>query len=189
MIRLDLTRPGAMARKLRLLAISAAAALMLFAPQTMIEVRAQAAQTGSTGLPIPRFVSIKSDRANVRMGPSREHEVSWTYVQGGLPVEITQEYENWRRVRDWEGKEGWLFHTLLSSRRTALVTPWEQSENTPLHTEPKAEAAIKAYLSPKVLTDIKSCNGTWCRVQGKGYDGWVEQVRLFGVYPNEKIDN
>ncbi|ALV26775.1 MULTISPECIES: SH3 domain-containing protein [Pannonibacter] len=184
MTRFDQTLSGTIARKFRLLA-AAAAALVLVAPQVL----AQTAQTGSTGLPLPRFVSIKSDRANVRMGPSREHEVSWTYVQGGLPVEITQEFENWRRVRDWEGKEGWLFHTLLSSRRTALVTPWEQSENTPLHVEPRPEAAIRAYLAPKVLTDIKSCNGTWCRVQGRGYDGWVEQVRLFGVYPNEKISN
>lgn len=144
MTRFDQTLSGTIARKLQLF-VMAAAALMLVAPQVL----AQTAQTGSTGLPLPRFVSIKSDRANVRMGPSREHEVSWTYVQGGLPVEITQEFENWRRVRDWEGKEGWLFHTLLSSRRTALVTPWEQSENTPFIPSPRPRLRSRPILPPR----------------------------------------
>src|SRR5262245_26457172 len=65
-------------------------------------------------LPIPRFVSLKSDRVNVRSGPTKDHEVTWVYTRTGLPVEITAEYENWRRIRDWEGAEGWVYHSLLS---------------------------------------------------------------------------
>lgn len=149
----------------------------------------QTTRTGSSGQPIPRFVSLKSDRSNVRLGPSDGHEVAWTYVKSGLPIEITQEFENWRRVRDWEGKEGWLFHSLLSGRRTVLVTPWDATgENTPLYAKADVDSGVVAYLAPKVLANVKSCAKGWCRVEGRGYDGWIEQTRLFGVYPDEVID-
>ncbi len=62
---------------------------------------------------MPRFVSLKSDRVNVRGGPQKEQEVRWVYTRAGMPVEITAEYENWRRIRDWEGAEGWVYHSLL----------------------------------------------------------------------------
>src|SRR5262245_43789677 len=82
---------------------------------------AQAAETGTgtkSGLPLPRFVSLKPDRVNVRGGPTRDHEVAFVYTRAGLPVEITAESDNWRRIRDWEGSEGWVYHSLLSGKRT-----------------------------------------------------------------------
>jgi len=78
---------------------------------------------GSSGLPIPRFVSLKSDKVNVRAGPTKDHDVAWVYNRAALPVEVTAEFENWRRIRDWEGAEGWVYHSLLSGRRTGLVSP------------------------------------------------------------------
>src|SRR5436305_4699840 len=84
-------------------------------------VAGAADSNGASGLPIPRFVSLKSDKVNVRAGPTRDHDVAWIYTRAGLPVEITAEYENWRRIRDWEGAEGWVYHSLLSGRRTGLV--------------------------------------------------------------------
>lgn len=149
---------------------------------------AQSTKTGASGLAVPRFVSLKSDRVNVRVGPSRDHNIAWTFVQAGLPVEIIQEFENWRRIRDWEGKEGWVFHSLLSGRRTALVTPWEQTGRTPLRARSKSDADIVAELEPKVLAAVSECAGGWCRVGGREYDGWLDQTRLFGVYPDELID-
>jgi SH3-like domain-containing protein len=74
-----------------------------------------------SGLPVPRFVSLKSDHVNVRGGPNKDHDVAWVYTRPGLPVEITAEYENWRRIRDWDGAEGWVYHSLLSGKRTAFV--------------------------------------------------------------------
>jgi SH3-like domain-containing protein len=150
---------------------------------------AQGTSTGATGLPVPRFVSLKSDRVNVRLGPSREHGVAWTFVQSGLPVEIIQEFENWRRIRDWEGKQGWVFHSLLSGRRTALVTPWEKNDRTPLRARSRSDADIVAELEPFVLTSVTECAGGWCRVNGTNYDGWLDQTRLFGVYPDELIED
>src|SRR5260221_8993677 len=86
-----------------------------------------------SGLPMPRFVSLKPDRVNVRGGPTRDHEVTFVYTRAGLPVEITAESDNWRRIRDWEGSEGWVYHSLLSGRRTAVVTPKDKKELVPLY--------------------------------------------------------
>ena len=79
-----------------------------------------------SGLPVPRFVSLKTDRVNVRGGPSREHDVTWVFTKPGLPVEIVAEFENWRRIRDVDGQEGWVYHSLLSGKRTALIAPWSK---------------------------------------------------------------
>src|SRR5512147_860147 len=79
--------------------------------------------TATSGLPIPRYVSLKSDHVNVRAGPTKDNDVAWVYTRAGLPVEITAEFENWRRIRDWEGAEGWVYHSLLSGKRTATVVP------------------------------------------------------------------
>ena len=155
---------------------------------------AAAGDSGNAGkLPIPRFVSLKSDKVNVRAGPTKDHEVTWVYTRTGLPVEITAEFENWRRIRDWEGAEGWVYHSLLSGRRTGLVSPPAKSDKNaddviPIHAGADADSAIVARLQPGVLGAVKRCNGSWCRVTGAGYDGWVAQDRLWGVYPNEKVE-
>src|SRR3984885_13137712 len=87
----------------------------------------------SSGLPVPRYVSLKSDHVNVRAGPTKDNDVAWVYTRSGLPVEITAEFENWRRVRDSEGAEGWVYHSLLSGRRTAVVTMKSKDDLAPLH--------------------------------------------------------
>ncbi len=87
----------------------------------------------TSGLPVPRYVSLKSDHVNVRAGPTKDNDVAWVYTRSGLPVEITAEFENWRRVRDSEGAEGWVYHSLLSGRRTAVVTMKNKDELAPLY--------------------------------------------------------
>jgi SH3-like domain-containing protein len=163
------------------------AALLLAAPARAVE---QAAAGGSSGLPVPRFVSLKSDRVHVRGGPSRDHEIAWMFTRSGLPVEVTAEYDNWRRIRDWEGAEGWVYHSLLSGKRTALVAarPKHKDELLPLHAGAEAKAEVIARLQPGVVAQVKRCNGGWCRIVGSGFDGWVQQERLWGVYANEKVE-
>lgn len=173
------------ASRLILCLLAFAFGLVAATPSTL----AQGNGTRATDLPLPRFVSLKSDRVNVRIGPSREHKIAWTFVQSGLPVEIIQEFENWRQIRDWEGKTGWVFHSLLSGRRTALITPWEKSDRTPLRARSRSDADIVAELEPFVLTSITECVGGWCRVNGDRYDGWLDQTRLFGVYPDETLED
>lgn len=155
---------------------------------TPLSAAGEAGVGTSSGLPIPRFVSLKSDRVNVRAGPTKDHDVAWVYTRAGLPVEITAEFENWRRIRDWEGAEGWVYHSLLSGRRTALVTTKAKDDLVPLHQRPDAQSAITAELQSGVLATAKSCTGSWCRIVNERLDGWIEQDRLWGVYPNEKVD-
>jgi len=152
---------------------------------------ASAAENGTTsGLPVPRFVSLKSDKVNVRAGPTKDHDVAWVYNRAALPVEVTAEFENWRRIRDWEGAEGWVYHSLLSGKRTALVSPQSKSKDEllALHDKPDAASAISAKLQHGVLATVKRCKDSWCRLTGEGFDGWIEQPRLWGVYPNEKLE-
>jgi SH3-like domain-containing protein len=141
-----------------------------------------------SGLPVPRFVSLKPDRVNVRGGPTRDHEVAFVFTRSGLPVEITAESDNWRRIRDWEGSEGWVYHSLLSGRRTAVVMPKERAELVPLYDKDDRTSPVTAKLQSGVQATVKRCTGTWCRVVGTGFDGWVGQEHLWGVYPNEKFD-
>jgi SH3-like domain-containing protein len=150
--------------------------------------RAEAPLGPKSGLPVPRFVSLKPDRVNVRGGPTRDHEVAFVYTRAGLPVEITAESDNWRRIRDWEGSEGWVYHSLLSGRRTAVVNPKDKSELVPLHDRDDGEGAVTARLQAGVLAAVKRCTGQWCRIAGAGFDGWVVQEQLWGVYPNEKVE-
>jgi SH3-like domain-containing protein len=141
-----------------------------------------------SGLPVPRFVSLKSDKVNVRAGPTKDHEVVWVFTRAGLPVEITAEFENWRRIRDWEGSEGWVYHSLLSGRRMALVTAKSKSDLVPLYEKPDQESAVVARLQSGVLGGVKHCAAGWCKFSGENFDGFLRQTRMFGVYPNEKVE-
>ena len=166
-----------------------ARAIMLCA-MGLMGLPAAADQTGAvSGLPVPRYVSLKSDRVNLREGPSKDHRTTWIFQRAGLPVEITAEFETWRKVRDSEGSEGWVLHSLLSGRRTALITPWKK-DGAPvtIYVKPDATANAVAKLEPNVLASVRSCDKVWCRINGEGFDGFAKQAELWGVYPNEVVE-
>ena len=108
---------------------------------------ASAKESTTSGLPIPRYVSLKSDHVNVRAGPTKDNDVSWVYTRAGLPVEITAEFENWRRVRDSEGAEGWVYHSLLSGRRTAVVTMKHKDDLAALYVKRDAMQHLDASVA------------------------------------------
>jgi SH3-like domain-containing protein len=141
-----------------------------------------------TKLPLPRYASLKTDRVNLREGPSKDHPTKWVYERAGLPVEITAEFEIWRRVRDSEGVEGWVLHSLLSGRRTALVTPNKTGENSNIYVRPSGSADPAATLQSGVIVNVRNCDGAWCLIDGDGFKGYIQQAKLWGVYPNEKIE-
>ncbi len=156
---------------------------------TLAPARAARAAT-QTGLPIPRFVSLKAPRVNVRKGPSSDHQVVWVFTRKGLPVEIIAEFELWRRVRDSEGAEGWVYHSMLSGRRTALVAPWRGTSTVPLHASSGRQAPVVALAKGGVVGEIDRCDGDWCEIEVPGgYRGFVEQAMLWGVYPGEQVSN
>jgi SH3-like domain-containing protein len=142
---------------------------------------------GPSGLPLPRFVTLRSARANLRVGPGTDYAVLWQYVRSGLPLEIIQEYDNWRRVRDSDGTEGWVNQSLLSGNRTGAVAPWEKGKKAalPLHAEPNDSARVVARLEPGLIGIVRTCDGEWCQMEFSGVRGWIRQSRLWGVYPGE----
>lgn len=148
---------------------------------------AQTAAVGPSGLPLPRFASLKSGRVNLRIGPGLKYPVEWLYLKSGVPMEIIQEYDNWRRVRDSEGAEGWVNQSLLSGRRTAIAAPWQKGQETELllRSDPDTTSRIVAKLEPGVIGNIKACNGQWCEIEFSGHRGWLSQTQIWGAYPGE----
>ena len=149
-------------------------------------------QSGASGLPLPRFVSLKSDRVNLRQGPGTDYPTAWIYSRAGLPVEVIEEYESWRKVRDAEGTTGWILSSLLSGRRTALVLPWElksgaAAPQVTLRKNDSDRAGAVAMVEAGVIADVQKCDGTWCYVTIDSFRGYLEQAKLWGVYQREHI--
>ncbi|MCJ2084536.1 SH3 domain-containing protein [Methylobacterium sp. E-005] len=178
----------------------AVVALLASGPATLAAAPAAPIETGVgpvTKLPLPRYASLKTDRVNLREGPSKDHRTLWVFQRAGLPVEIVGEFETWRRIRDSEGTEGWVLHSLLSGRRTAIVNagPDKGIEKASVSLRAKAEdgADDEAKLQTGVIGSVKSCTGTWCRLivalpNKRDVDGYIRQNRLWGVYPNEVVE-
>src|SRR5437868_10091930 len=118
---------------------------------------AKDAAVSTSGLPVPRYVSLKSDHVNVRAGPTKDNDVAWVYTRSGLPAEITAEFENWRRVRDSEGAEGWVYHSLLSGRGTAVITMKSKDELAPLYDRADPSSAVAARLHAGVVAQGRQC--------------------------------
>lgn len=151
-----------------------------------------AAVPAGSGLPIPRFVSLKSDRVNMRNGPGTDYPTGWVYRRAGLPLEIIKEFEGWRQVRDADGAEGWVMQAFLSGRRTALVLPWERKSDqaapiVAVYASDSASSGIVANVEAGVLANLHYCDGRWCRVSIDQFRGYVEQKKLWGVYDGETI--
>lgn len=149
---------------------------------------------GKSGLPVPRFVSLKPARVNLRIGPGRDYPVSWLFMKSGLPVEIIQEYDNWRRIRDADGTEGWVYQSLLSGKRTAITAPWRKKDKDgenamiTMRRDSSETAGVAASIDPGVVGTVRECTGQWCRMDVKGVRGWIKQSDLWGVYPGEVFD-
>ncbi|MGX6960074.1 MAG: SH3 domain-containing protein [Rickettsia endosymbiont of Pentastiridius leporinus] len=133
-------------------------------------------------LPIPRFVSIKSNEVNARSGPTTNAAIEWTFIKKGEPVEIIAEYEQWRQVRDIEGEGGWIHSSILSGRRSVIITGDKEVELTN-NADPKSR--VIAWLMPKVRCGLKKCKEQFCQITCKNYTGWVSKKNLWGVYDDK----
>jgi SH3-like domain-containing protein len=137
-----------------------------------------------TNLPLPRFVSLKGSEGNARRGPGLTHRIDWVFTRAGMPLRITAEYENWRRVEDSEGAGGWVHYSLLSGVRTVLVT----LDMAELRDAPDTSATVVAQAELGVVGRILECNLDWCRVSLEGTRGWVAKTSLWGVKADEVIE-
>ena len=146
-----------------------------------------------SGLPLPRFASTRSEPINVRVGPGQKYDIAWTYLRAGIPVEIVQEFDTWRKIRDVDGEEGWIHQNLLTGTRAGYVTPLIANGEIPLLSSQSDESGVRARLGAGLKVTISECDGTWCQVSASGqgssvYSGYLHQEELWGVYPDEVFD-
>ena len=172
---------------LRETAVSKITLLLIFASVLIIPLFGftQEPQKGQvTNLPIPRYVSLKVKEANARRGPSLSHKIDWIYKRQNMPLEIYAEYENWRRVRDFEGLGGWVHYTLLSGIRYVLI----KNELLEMRLLPSIDAQVIAKLPQHNIATLDKCTRDWCRITDDGYKGWVPKTGIWGVYKQELKD-
>ena len=154
----------------------------LFAPVLLFSKEIKKGQV--TNLQIPRYVSLKVNEANARRGPSLSHKIDWIYKKKNMPLEIYGEYENWRRVRDFEGFGGWVHYTLLSGIRFVLV----KNDLLEMRLLPSIDAQVIAKLPQHNIAALDKCTRDWCRISDDGYKGWVPKTGIWGVYKKELKD-
>lgn len=134
-----------------------------------------------TNLPLPRFVTLKSGDGNARRGPGLTHRIDWVFIKSGMPLLLTAEYENWRRVEDAEGFGGWVHYSLLSGTRSVLVS----QDMAEFHTSADAASEVVFQAERGVIGKLLECSVDWCRVNTNSEKGWVEKAALWGVNPDE----
>jgi SH3-like domain-containing protein len=145
---------------------------------------ASAAATAEPGAPLPRFAALRASEVNLRAGPGTEYPVEWVFLRRALPIEITAEYGQWRKIRDFDGSEGWVHKSLLTGRRSAMVT----GEIRTLRDSPDPDAAPLAFAEPGVIGRLLACEDGWCEIDAAGYKGWLPSTHLWGVYAGEVVE-
>lgn len=148
----------------------------------------------STGLPIPRFVVLKSQEVNLRKGPNVKYPIVWTYQRKGYPMEVIAEFENWRKLRDRDGSEGWVHENLITGIRNAVVTDLNYKTKLP-YTNRTDEVVVFRYPDESsypmfraelgAILKVKKCEAEWCMVKTELGNGWINKINLWGVYKDE----
>jgi SH3-like domain-containing protein len=132
---------------------------------------------------LPRFATLRADKVNLRAGPGVRYPISWIFVRKSLPVEILAEFELWRKIRAQDGTEGWVHKSLLSGRRSAVITGKVRTlyrranDDLPVL---RAEAGVQAGLL--------SCKAKWCKLRVGGTEGWLKRNQIWGTYHDENFD-
>ena len=159
--------------------------LILFIAMILSSFPAVAQTIGEvTKLPLPRFASIRSDKTYARTGPATRYPIKWIYQKNNLPVEIIQEFDTWRKIRDIDGEEGWIHQSLLSGKRYAIL---KTDESLPLLRSNNDESRPVALVESGAVMSLESCKNNWCDVETSGYEGWIPADSLWGVYDHEEI--
>ena len=159
--------------------LSAALLAMPTGPAT-----AQDGDLGSvTNLPIPRYVSLRSSKINVRRGPGLDYRKDWVFRRAGLPVRVVDEYGDWRRIVDKDEAGGWVYHAMITGRRTVLIT----EDNVIFREDPADTAAATARAERGVVARLRACEAEWCEIEAEGHRGWVRKGAIWGVDSGELI--
>lgn len=145
---------------------------------------ALAAEDDANGLKLPRFVSLDADKVNLRTGPGQRYPIDWVLTRRDMPVEIIAQFENWRRIREWDGTTGWVQQNLLTGKRHAIVA---KGDVRPIHRYPDPASAFVARAEPGVIGRLTECRDSWCKIEAQSVTGWMRRADLWGVYTDEKV--
>lgn len=137
-----------------------------------------------SGAEIPRFMSLKSDEANMRIGPSFEHRIRYRYQRRGYPVKVIAEFEYWRKIIDHEGNTGWMHLSILSGKRMAMI----RNNRSGLHRQANASSPLVAYAESGAILQLDSCSQGWCRVSTPELRGWISRDLIWGLKEGERLD-
>jgi len=139
-----------------------------------------------TGLPLPRFVSLRANEVNLRTGPGVQYPVDWVFRKQLLPVEIIAEYKTWRKIRDWQGDQGWVHQSMVAGKRTIVVSGAVRS----LRSKASAKSLPVARVEAGVVGRLLACpaEGGWCKVEIDGFKGWLRRVEFWGIHRGEVLD-
>lgn len=162
--------------------------LAIFALVPVSHAFAQAEEKSAfqvTGLPVPRFVSLNSDKVYMRTGPGRKYPIVWEYQKRGLPVEIVMEFDVWRKIRDPQGDHGWVHQSLLSGKRMGLVA---NDDMVTMYRKADTGSRVMAYIEPQAVVAVDACEGGYCKVSAGAYSGWIERKYIWGVYASEEFN-
>jgi SH3-like domain-containing protein len=132
---------------------------------------------------LPRFVSLRSDEVNLRVGPGENYPIEWIFKRRDMPVEIIEQFQNWRRVQDWQGDEGWVLDRMVTAKRQVVIAGMTRG----LHKAPDAASPLVARAEPGVIAKLIDLQGPWCRIQAGAFRGWVRRDEVWGVLPDESL--
>ncbi len=152
-----------------------AMALLLFA--TCAQAAPEPSILNPSGLPVPRYVSLKYDEANVRVGPGKRYPIRYVYKRAHLPVKIIEEFAHWRKIADFEGSSGWVHKGAIEGKRTAMVMDKLQN----LYREPDAASRTVMRAQPRVIGSLKRCEPDWCEMEINSRKGWIRKADIWGV--------
>ena len=130
-----------------------------------------------TGLPIPRYASLKFDDVNVRVGPGTRYPIHYVYKRKLLPVKIVEEFAHWRKIADYEGSSGWVQKMAVDGKRTAIIIGKMQN----LYDDPDTASSVVLRAKANVVGDLKRCDADWCQLEIQGRKGWVRKVDIWGA--------
>lgn len=150
----------------------------------LIRWEATACAASGAEATLPYFAALHADKVNLRAGPGDRYPIEWVYVRRDWPVQVIAHFDHWRRVRDWEGTEGWVHEKMLTSQREVIVTGGIHA----LRQSPDPNAAPVARAEPGVMARLDQCRGDWCRIAAPGdITGWVQRADLWGVSGTETV--
>lgn len=136
---------------------------------------------GPSGLEIPRFVALNAPEVNMRAGPGLQYPIEWVFRRRSLPMLVTDEYDNWRKVRDPDGVEGWIHVQLLTGKRSLMV----EGTTRRLYARPDATSALIMTAEAGVVGTLIACRNGWCEMRLEGRRGWIRQVESYGSFTSE----